>query len=209
MPSRDSADRRPTPSKMQRLVDEARQGSPEALGKLLEACRAYLLRVAHRHLDPELRGKVDSSDLVQETFLKAQRDFGRFAGQSEQELLAWLRRVLLNSLANVKRHYQGTAKRRLERSLTPASEVSGQGGEQPIDPGNSPSGQAIASELDKTLEQALGQLPQTYRQVIQWRNYESLSFEAIGQRLGRSAEAARKLWARAIDQLGQTLEPPP
>jgi RNA polymerase sigma-70 factor, ECF subfamily len=56
----------------------ARAGSREALGQALEICRGYLLRVANQGLDAELRAKGGASDLVQETFLEAQRDFGRF-----------------------------------------------------------------------------------------------------------------------------------
>src|SRR5438874_1673797 len=46
----------------------ARNGSAQALGDALEACRVYLLAVAEHELDPELRGKGGASDLVQETF---------------------------------------------------------------------------------------------------------------------------------------------
>src|SRR4051794_37421346 len=86
----------------------ARAGAPEALGQLLEAWRGYLLVVAQRELDPDLRAKGGASDLVQETFLEAQRDFPRFHGDSEAELLAWLRRLLLNNVANFTRSYRGT-----------------------------------------------------------------------------------------------------
>src|SRR5436190_23322173 len=95
----------------------ARAGSTEALGQLLEACRGYLLLIAQQELDPNLRAKGGASDLVQETFLKAQRHFGRFQGDSEVELLAWLRRLLLNNLANFARQYRDTNKRRLGREV--------------------------------------------------------------------------------------------
>ena len=54
----------------------------------------------------------------------------------------------------------------------------------------------------------LTQLSPEQRQVIEWRNYERLSFAGIGARLGRSDEAARKLWSRAIEQLQALLESP-
>jgi RNA polymerase sigma-70 factor (ECF subfamily) len=71
-----------------RYLPEARAGSPEALGRALEGCRLYLLALAERELDAGLRAKGGASDLVQETFLEAQRDFARFRGDSEAELLA-------------------------------------------------------------------------------------------------------------------------
>ncbi len=186
----------------------ARNGSPEALGQLLEGFRQYLLLVANRQLPPDLRPKVGASDLVQETFLEAQRDFAQFHGLNEDELRAWLARILLNNLANVTRQYRATGMRQIGREVSL--------GEASLDeldsPGatrvESPDARVIAQDETNELERALEQLPEHYRQVILLRHREHQAFEAIGQRLGRSAEAARKLWARAVQQLQQILEPP-
>src|SRR5262245_58767873 len=99
------------------LFDAARAGSREALGKLLESCRGYLLILANGELDADLQAKEGASDRVQETFLEAQRDFGQFQGRSEAELLAWLRRLLLNNIANFTRRYRITGKRSVEREV--------------------------------------------------------------------------------------------
>lgn len=181
----------------------ARKGSKEALGHLLETCRHYLLLVANEQLRDNLQAKVGASDLVQETFLKAHQGFDRFEGQTEAELLAWLRRILLNTLVNQARHYQGTDKREVAREV-PLADAQVAGG--PMAGTESPSAQAMVREQTEALQQALAQLPEHYRQVVCWRNYERLSFEEIGQRLGRTAEAARKLWGRAIEQLQELLE---
>src|SRR5205809_917594 len=95
----------------------ARAGSSEALGQALEGCRRYLLLVADRELEPDLRAKGGASDIVQETFLEAQRDFTQFHGNSEQELLAWLRRILLNNVGNFSRRYCGTDMRDVGREV--------------------------------------------------------------------------------------------
>jgi RNA polymerase sigma-70 factor (ECF subfamily) len=146
--------------------------------------------------------------VVQETFLEAHRDFGRFQGDTEADLLAWLRRILLHNLANVTRHYRETGKRQvgLEVSL---GEVADDDLRRPgRDDTPSPGSALVAGEQSEELRRALGQLPEDYRQVVYWRSYERLTFEEIGRRLERSAEAARKLWARAIEKLQETLEPP-
>src|SRR5215831_501032 len=98
-------------------VIEARAGSRAALGEALESCRGYLLLVAQRELDPQLRAKGGASDLVQETFIDAHRDFAQFHGTTEAELLAWLRQVLLNKVSNFGRHFRGTAKRDIGREI--------------------------------------------------------------------------------------------
>jgi RNA polymerase sigma-70 factor (ECF subfamily) len=186
----------------------ARQGSEEALGHVLERCRPYLLRMANQELASDLRAKQGASDLVQETFVEAHQDFARFDGATAAQWRAWLRGILQHKLANLVRHYCQTDKRHVNREVPlPGTSADGPSG-GPMAPDSSPSAQAQAHEQDEALNRALAQLPEAQQQIIRLRSYEDLSFEEAGRRLGRSAEAARKLWGRAIEQLQQLLEPP-
>src|SRR5262249_9863487 len=103
----------------ERLLSAAWAGDRNARGQLLELYRSYLTLLARLEIDRRLQGKCDPSDLVQETFLEAYRDFDQFRGSTEKEFLSWLRQVLLSNLANLVRHYLGTQGRdvRLERAL--------------------------------------------------------------------------------------------
>jgi RNA polymerase sigma-70 factor (ECF subfamily) len=185
-----------------RQLADARAGSAEALGRAFEACRRYLLLVAGRRLDPDLQAKGGASDLVQETFLEAQRDFGRFDGTSEPELRAWLRRILINNAGTFTRRYRATGKRAVDLEMRLGARGSS------LDPGAglagstpSPSGQAIDQEQALALQRALARLPEDYRRAVTLRFQEGLSFEEIGRRMDRTAEAARKLWSRAMERL--------
>ncbi|MGH2690234.1 MAG: sigma-70 family RNA polymerase sigma factor, partial [Actinomycetota bacterium] len=183
----------------------ARGGSADALGRALEACRAYLLLVAERELDPTLRAKGGASDLVQQTFLEAHQDFGRFTGGSADELRAWLRQMLLHNLANFARRYRRAGKRRLDREAA----VGSRGwADLPADT-SSPSRRAAAQERDEALEQALARLPDDYREILVLRYWEGCRFEEVARRMGRTANAVRKLWGRAIERLQAELEIPP
>jgi RNA polymerase sigma-70 factor (ECF subfamily) len=183
----------------QRLA-AARAGSREALGEALEACRAYLLVVAERELDPALRAKGGASDLVQQTFLEAQRDFGRFHGSSAEQLRAWLRQILRNNVASFARQFRDTQKRQAGREVAlPQSTPSGPGGLATDTP--TPSRHAIADEDAAALQAALERLPDDYRQVIALRYDEDRPFGEIAQIMQRSPNAVRKLWARAVEQL--------
>jgi RNA polymerase sigma-70 factor (ECF subfamily) len=180
----------------------ARAGSREALGQVLETFRAYLLLVADRELDPKLRAKGGASDLVQETFLEAQRDFGGFQGRTEAELLGWLRRMLLNNVGCFSRRYRDTGKRAVGREVGLAADGSTDTPlPEPAADAPSPSGQAMAQEQTVALRQVLERLPEDYRQVIVLRYLEGRSFEEIARLLNRSPGAARKLWARAMQHL--------
>jgi RNA polymerase sigma-70 factor (ECF subfamily) len=167
---------------MPQLIDAARRGSREALGRLLDVCRNYLLLVASQELPAKVKAKIAPSDLVQNTFLDAQRLFERFHGKSEKELLAWLRRILLYNVEDAKvqlRHedpLHGTPFQELLKGVA--------------DDAESPGAQAAATEDRRLLQQALNQLPEDYRQAVLLRNYERLSFEEIGHRLARGTDPA-------------------
>ena len=183
---------------MHTLLESAQNGSSKSLGKLLETCREYLLLVANQTLDHDLQAKVGPSDLVQETFLRAQNHWCDFQGRDERELLAWLRHILLNQVQDARRGFH-SQKREVDREVA-------EGSTQLEDKADTPSAQIIATEQRMSLEQALVQLPEEYRRVVIWRNWERRSFKEIGDLLGRSDEAARKLWARAIEKLQQLLD---
>jgi RNA polymerase sigma-70 factor (ECF subfamily) len=190
------------------LLAAARLGSSQSLGSALEICRQYLLLVANRELDEQLQAKGGGSDLVQETFYEAQRDFAKFTGSTQEELLAWLRRILLNNVANFRRFHLETGKRNagLERPIHDDQSTSDARPELPS-PQQSPSQWAIKKERMAALDGALERLPDEQRRVIVLRNQQHLSFEAIGAKIGKTADAARKLWARAVERLQQELGP--
>src|SRR5437870_3789425 len=76
--------------------------------------RNYLRFVARLQLDPRLRGKLDASDLVQQTLLEAVARKEQFRGGTEAEYLAWLRRMLIHNLADALRAFR-QAKRDVAR----------------------------------------------------------------------------------------------
>jgi RNA polymerase sigma-70 factor, ECF subfamily len=183
----------------------ARAGSNEALGQSLEQFRRYLLEVARNAVGPALKSKGGASDLVQDTFLEAQRLFPRFDGASEAQLRAWLRCVLLHKAAKLGRRYGTTAKRRLSREIPMG------GGERAVrlsqiaGPAPTPSMAAMSAEQGQRLRAAIERLPADYRRVMTLRYTEGLAFDEVGRRIGRSADAARMLWARAVERLKHEL----
>ncbi len=186
-------------------LEAARRGSPDALGQALETCRTYLLLIANEDLDPGLRGKVAASDVVQDTFLKAVRDFGQFRGTTTEELRGWLRAILQHNLANTARNFRDADKRQVAREVPLSDGLLLGPPDRPATREESPSAQVVAREQRTALRKALAGLPERARQVVQWHSYERLTFEEIGARLGCSADGARKAWVRAVEQMQQHL----
>jgi RNA polymerase sigma-70 factor (ECF subfamily) len=185
-------------------LDQARGGSSEALGALLEGCRKYLLLVANRELDSDLRPRTAASDLVQETFLEVQRGFDNFRGTTEEELFAWLKAILANRVSNIVRSHRYAAKRSVEREQ-PLELTPGQCLLKPRDE-TSPSEAAAARDEERRLQTALAALCELDREIIVRRTWEQKSFVEIGRELGKSADATRRLWGRAVRRLEQALK---
>jgi RNA polymerase sigma-70 factor (ECF subfamily) len=193
----------------ERLLLLARQGDSPALGRLLESYRAYLVVLARVQIGRRLQGKVDASDVAQEACLGAYRDFGDFRGTTEKELLGWLRGILASLLANLVRHYQGTKRRdvRLERQLQVELDQSSHALDRClIAPESSPSQQAARREQSVVLAEALGRLPDEWRELLILRHLEGLTFPQVAERMGRTVDSVKKQWPRALAALRRLLE---
>jgi len=192
-------------SRLEVLIDHAKSGSPAAIGQLIEMARAFLLLTATRHLPQRLAKKVGASDLVQETAIEVQRGFAGFSGATEAELLAWMRRILLNNVADVIRHYEGTAKRDVTRERSLDQHESQAAADELPSKKRPPDESVIGREDAAVVATTMRALDPHYREVLHLRYWEQCSFVEIGIRMNRSPEAARKLWYRAVKQFNDAL----
>ena len=192
----------------EQLLALARADNEPALGQLLELYRPYLALLARLQIGRRLQSKVDAADLVQETFLEAHRNFARFRGATEKELVSWLRQILAANLADLIRRYLVARRRdvRLERELTIDLDHSSQAlGEGLVAGQSSPSEQAAHREQAVLLAEALARLPEHYREVLILHHLEGLSFPEVGRRLGRSLDSVKNVWTRALATLRRSL----
>ncbi len=190
-----------------RQLLRARQGE-EARGALLENYRGYLELLARVEIGRRLQTKLDTADVVQETFLEAHRNFDSFRGQSEAEFVAWLRTIFSARLSNLVRHYLRTQGRDLRREQ--ALEINLDQSSRLLDrglfaAGGTPSQQVVRREQGVLLAEALARLPDDYREVIVLRHLEELTFPEVADRLGRTVDSVQKVWVRALAKLRQMM----
>ena len=177
------------------VIDPA--SSQHERGQLLNEFRPYLLAIAAAELPDVLRGKLGASDIVQDTILKGFENFPQFRGSTREELSGWLRTILLHLIANAQKAY-------VSQKRDMALEVLADSGlAHPQQ--DSPSKVVVAREEQIILEQAMSLLSEESREAISLRHRDNLSFTEIGMRLGKSEDAARKTWARAVEQLKRIL----
>ena len=197
-------------AKVSELIAAAQRGDAACREQLFGLCRSYLGFAARAQVESWLRVKVDASDLVQETMLEAYRDFDRFEGRSEQEWLAWLKKILAHNVADFVRAYRSTAKRQVRREVPLRDTADSQaawGAPEPAAPGRTPSQEFLLIESELRTAAALAELPPDYQEVIVLRNLERLPFNEVAQRMSRSRPAVQMLWMRAIKKLQNSLPP--
>jgi RNA polymerase sigma-70 factor (ECF subfamily) len=180
------------------------KSEPEAAQRPVEDYRDYLHLLARLQLDPRLKGKLDPSDLVQQTLVKAHQNQCQFRGRTAGEQAGWLRRILANTLIDAARKFQ----RELALEHDPAVGVEQSSArleawlaaEQ-----SSPSEVAARQEQLLQLARALAQLPDDQRDAVEWHHLREASVADIAQRMNRTEASVAGLLRRGLKRLRELL----
>jgi RNA polymerase sigma-70 factor (ECF subfamily) len=177
------------------LIERIKSGDREALSALFEKYSRRLAVLIHYRISPELRSFFEVDDILQETFLRAFRDFDQFTYQSPGSFMSWLARISDHVMADLARS-QGRQKRHAAEMLRFRSE-SNPSGPEPVD-SKTPSRILAEEEGLRRLLEKLNLLPENYRQAILLMKVEGLSIQEAAARLGKTNEATALLLHRAL-----------
>jgi len=191
------------------LLELAKHGDRSALGSLLENYRPYLLVLAQRYLDPRLQGRLDPADVVQVTFLEAQRDLDSFRGEDISSMLAWLRNILRNNINSMHQHHLTTKKRsaRMEIGFHHSASDSQPGiGELIPAETTSPSQRAMKDEAVVELAESMLRLPPMQQEALRLRYMEGWSLKQIADKMQKSEMAVAGLLKRGLQGLREDMQ---
>jgi RNA polymerase sigma-70 factor (ECF subfamily) len=178
----------------------------------LERYREYLRVLAGLQVGRLVQGKLDASDVVQEALLKAHQRRADFRGNTEAQRLAWMRRILANTLADLYRRYaRGKRDAGLERSLEQALEHSSLClGKLLAEAPSPPVDLADDAQKQMSLAEGLAGLPEAQRAAVTMRYLHDppMSLAAIARELGRTEKAGAGLVCRGLETLRKTLREP-
>jgi RNA polymerase sigma-70 factor, ECF subfamily len=193
----------PSPSDQEffELLTQARAGSKDALGQLIDRYRPYLMKLAHDEGDTDLQAKEGDSDVVQDACAKACQTFLQFQGGTSGEMRGWLRKILLSKLGDLRDQYFAFKRDvRAEVSLQDLADADSRNAHLEAAT-SSPSEYAVRNEERDMLEAALQHLTDDERAIIEMRQKEGRPFSDIARQLHLTEDAAQKRWARAIHSL--------
>jgi RNA polymerase sigma-70 factor (ECF subfamily) len=180
------------------LVRRIRKGDADAARTLFDRHSARLRARVRRRLPRAASGRVDESDVIQEAWLAAFLNLGDFEDKGEGSFARWVDGILEHkALDEVRRHVEAEKRdaRRDQQIRTTASRAGLEAR------GRSPSAELMSAERREMLRAQIARLPGDHGTILRLVHDEGLTFVAAGERMGRSADAARKLYGRALDGL--------
>jgi RNA polymerase sigma-70 factor (ECF subfamily) len=170
----------------------ARQGDGEAFRALVERHSRRAFQLAFRMTGSE----QDAEDVVQESFLRAYRQLGRF--EARANFATWLHRIVVNCAVDVMRSRQGR-QARLNESLDETASIAAHG--------PNPERLAESAEVKRRVQEALAGLSPLERAAFALRHHEGRSIGEISRTLGLGTSAAKHAVFRAVKKLRVALEP--
>jgi RNA polymerase sigma-70 factor (ECF subfamily) len=172
----------------------------------LERYRSALLLLARAQLARQRLADMDASDLVQQALLEAHRDRRHFAGRTDEELFAWLRKILHHTFLDACEHARAGKRDAARRALEADLSRSFVGlDELLVAPQSSPSERAMRAEQLTRLAEALERLPAPQCEAVVLKHVVGLTLKEVGERLGCTPAAAAGLLYRGRRRLQELL----
>ena len=173
-------------------------GEEEAFGLLVERHSRNVFRVAYRMTSNE----QDAEDVVQETFLKAYRQIGRF--ESRASFGTWVYRIAINCAHDLMRQRPKGAATAVDFDETTLSSAQSRAaGGAPPDADR----MVFSAEVKQRVTETLSELSQNERAAFVLRHFEGLSIEEVGRTLGLRTSATKHSIFRAVQKMRRALEP--
>lgn len=188
------------------LLEAAGEDREVLLSRLLEQHRERLLRMVRLRMHPQVRTRVDASDVIQEAYIEAVRRVGEYVEDPQVPFFVWLRRMTGQRLMKAHRFHLDAQRRDVRRQVRGASDDVPEASvvamvELLAGDGTTPTRAAARSELRERIRDLLGELSPTDREVLCMRHFEDLSNEEVAHELDLSKHAASKRYIRALRRL--------
>ncbi|MCA9216585.1 MAG: sigma-70 family RNA polymerase sigma factor [Planctomycetales bacterium] len=182
-----------------RLLQAVSDGDESALGELIRLHLPYLRRIIELRIAPELKSRVDTSDVLQETQMVIIRRVSEFISKRPASFRVWLRSRAIEQLVDQYRRHVGADKRsvRRERDL---SNVSSMAIARTL-LSETPSKVMQKRELAEQVCDLIESLREIDREVLTLRHAEGLTNNEVAEALNIDPVTARKRYGRALRRL--------
>lgn len=188
------------------LLERIRRGDTAAFDALFKKHRGRLQKAIAMRMDRRVAARLDSSDILQETYLEAFKRLPKYLRRETMPFYLWIHWIAREKVIGSHRHHLGAEKRAVQHEVplmpvdSSAQFVSGLIGRLP-----SPSQKLAKVEIAEKLRLALQQMSSDERDLILWRHFEQFSTRDMAILLDITAAAANKRYIRALERLRKLL----
>ncbi len=188
-------------------LDQAREGDMAAVGPLLESYRARLGRMVSIRMDSRLKGRFDTSDVLQETFVEVAQRLPRYLEDEKMPFFLWVRFLVGQKLLQFHRSHLGVEARAADREVSlsprsaPGASAFSVASVWMAESGGTPSRAAVAGEEHTLVQEALEGMAEIDREVLVLRHFEQLSNAEVATLLEITPQAASARYVRALTRL--------
>lgn len=194
-----------------RLVERAGHGDHEVLGELFSRYSDRLRTMIELRMDPRVGGRLDASDVLQETYIQALKSFASYDPTETSSFYLWLRLIALRTLSHQHRFHLRAQARDARREVRFYREnlpyaTSQMLAAQLLGQITTPSEAAVRAERKAKLKEALDSMRTSEREIVALRHFEQLSSAEAAEVLGIEERAASKRHVRAMLKLREILK---
>jgi len=179
------------------LVARARQGDRRAFDLLVLRYQHRLMKLIGRYV----RDQAEVLDVAQESFIKAYRALPNFRGDSA--FYTWLYRIAINTAKN---HLVSQARRASDNSVD-FQDAEQFGGDSELKEVATPERLLMRDQVQRTVIEAIEELPEDLRTAITLRELEGMSYEDIAEAMDCPIGTVRSRIFRAREAINRRLEP--
>ncbi|MEI8378703.1 MAG: sigma-70 family RNA polymerase sigma factor [Planctomycetota bacterium] len=193
------------------LVNQVIQGNREAMAELFSLYRPRLWRLVAFRLHPQLQGRIDADDVLQDAWMRAIDRIDSFLKDAVASPFLWFRTIVSQTLVDLHRFHMGAQKRSAAREFSIDRGWSNESTSSAMSfhlqhPSKSPSSTLGRVEQARQLESALQGMSENDREVLALRHFEELSNTETARVLNMTEQAASARYIRALARLKQVLE---
>ena len=179
-------------------IERLRSSGDAELASVFEREKPRLRQLIQSHLGVEIASRVDDSDIIQDTYIRASKNLSSYLADATVPPYVWIRKIALEAIESVSRFHRGTKKRTTD--LEESADLKTLGVRM-----LSPRSQVLRYETLQLIEDRIRNLGERDCEILLLRHSEHLSLREIAFALSLDYNTARKRYFRALQRLREAL----
>lgn len=188
------------------LISKAKSGKAEAFDALYKLYESRLKKAVKKEMGPKVRAKMESVDILQSVWKDCLGKLDNYEYQGADSFFRWMLLRVIHKIQDKGRAIESGKRDIGKEQPLAVTGTPARGAALPPAPNPSPSQVAMNNESIDRLMHLLDHLPDSQRKVLVFKMRDSMDFDEIAKKIGKTEGAARQLYIRAVNKLGKIMK---